>query len=516
MKNKIIHFDVESAELMEEDPTSRFAWAKIQAFSSGENRHNLICDEDTLERTSKTIYNTPVMYEVRYGNDFGTHTEPGKSMIAGFVVPNSAEFIRLPDGRLSMTILSRIWKMYAPKAMEIFKRGNSKKVSVEMELLDSEPMENGWTKMKDFVYTGVQLLGDMVVPASPSAHAVMLSFSDAKKKYEEDLRIESSPYKNIDFSIPQNVKDNASSAISTYKDGEQEATATALSVGKYLTNNSTASPEKLKSIHKYLSKNIKDPKKYLSCLMYGGSEGLDWVDSIISKMDQEELKNKEEKVDGLEEKEVLMEAPEEEKTEQMSEEEAPEVEKPEDEKEEEREESEEKEDEEEEEEAEMSLDTNLDIAAILAMLENETEDYQELVDGHKAGNPNFAKICNGLYGKICKMQAKMAEVEEQNKAYMAENESLKSFKAQYEQREFNFAVERVLSEVSNIMPVAKIQEQREDALNFDLSSLDAWENKTKAIAFSYAKDVKKPDGHTRVGLPFGNTDAKANSSIWKR
>ena len=64
LSDSILRFQVEDAELIEEDASSRFAWARIQAFSSGPNRHDLICDEETLERTAKTIYNTPIMYSV--------------------------------------------------------------------------------------------------------------------------------------------------------------------------------------------------------------------------------------------------------------------------------------------------------------------------------------------------------------------------------------------------------------------------------------------------------------------
>ena len=508
-----INFEIESAEVIQDNKSSQFATARLRLFSTGPNRHNMTCTEDILKKTASSAYEKPVIFEMRYGGDFGTHSD--KTVPAGFIVKDSAEFEMQEDGRLALFVVGKVWKMYSGKFLEVFKnkKKDKSKLSVEMELLDYEEKEDGMIEMKNFEYTAACILGDMVTEASPGAEIQMLSFA-----YEEAYKKEFEMYKNIDFSIPRNVKDNVSSAIDLYRDGEQEVTATSLSVGKYLINNSMASPEKLKNIQKYLSKNLKDPKKYLSCLMYGGKEGLDWVSGIIEKMDQEELENKEEKVDGLEEEKIQMEEPTEEKVE-MSEEEKPEDEKPEDSKEEDSKEEDREEEEEDEEEnkAEMSLDTNLDVAAILAMLENETEDYQELVDSHKNGNMDFAKVCNAMYGKMQKMQAQMAETEEKNRAYMAENESLRSFKAQYEEREFNFAVERVLNEVANVMPSDKIKEQREDSQNFDLYSLDAWENKTKAIAFSYAaKDVKKSDGVTRVGLPFTNTDAKTNASIWKR
>ena len=53
--------------------------------------------------------------------DFGTHTEPDKNLIAGFVIPKSQEFFQLEDGRTGVSVLAKIWKRYASKAMDIFK-----------------------------------------------------------------------------------------------------------------------------------------------------------------------------------------------------------------------------------------------------------------------------------------------------------------------------------------------------------------------------------------------------------
>ena len=53
-----------------------------------------------------------------YG-DFGTHAEPEDSLIAGFVVPDSAEFSDLEDGRVGLNIIAKLWKRYAPKFFNI-------------------------------------------------------------------------------------------------------------------------------------------------------------------------------------------------------------------------------------------------------------------------------------------------------------------------------------------------------------------------------------------------------------
>ena len=50
--NRIVNFDIDSAEIINDDPTSQFCIAKIQAFASDKNRHDLFCSEETLKRTS--------------------------------------------------------------------------------------------------------------------------------------------------------------------------------------------------------------------------------------------------------------------------------------------------------------------------------------------------------------------------------------------------------------------------------------------------------------------------------
>ena len=96
---KHINFEVENFDVIGENPDSQFATAKVRAFSSGENRHSMTCEESVLQATAPSIFNKPILYSFsKLFQDFGTHTEPGEALIAGFVVPDSAEFERLPEG----------------------------------------------------------------------------------------------------------------------------------------------------------------------------------------------------------------------------------------------------------------------------------------------------------------------------------------------------------------------------------------------------------------------------------
>ena len=596
-----LNFDIESAEMMEDDPTSRFAWAKIQAFSSGGNRHDLICDVDTLKKTAPTIYNTPVLYNVvPYTNDFGTHTDPGKSMITGFVVPDSAEFIELPDGRTSLNILARIFKRYVPKVMELFQRDNERKVSVEMELLDSQDMGSGLTKMIDFVYTGIQILGTTVREASPGANMTFLSFSEAKKEYDEALRLEFGKYDDIDFTIPEDIKNTCMKALDMHKQ-YGGATSVALASARNVIKNSTISPDRVRNIFKYLDSHKSKPKNksnpdgaYISYQLHGGDKASEWSKAIVEKLDEYDSKltayfsekvtfpytstkdmnpalkgidppislgqaneiarqadavgadkggwgiaissfKKRHKVkdghwvkmdDNLEvepqKEEMSVDENKDEKVEEMAVEtpkeemaaETPAEEKKEDPKEESTETPEEEKKEEEGDKKEkMSLDAYLDVPAMLSMLDDQTEGYQELVDAHKNGaEMNYGKLCYCLYTKMCKMAEEKMALEKQSGAYMEENMSLKAFKKSVDEKDFAVIVESTLVDVSDTLSKKDIDDAREDSKNYSIETIDAWKNKTKAMAFSLVKENKpKQKG---FALPFTSEQKKSNGTIW--
>jgi hypothetical protein len=293
--NRIVNFDVDSAEVIDDDPTSQFCIAKIQAFSSGANRHDLFCSEETLKRTASTIYNTPILYDIiDYKQDFGTHTEAGQSMIAGFTVPNSAEFTRLPDSRLSLNILARIWRRYAPKVVEFFKKSNDRKVSVEMQLNESVLMDDGLTEMVDFVYTGIALLGKSVTEACEGSHMQLLSFAEEKNKYDEALAKEfSSRYDNIDFSIPSKVKENAQEGLNLRGMHDRGGNSISLSLARHLSKDEKSNPEKIKHINKVFSGNRFDDMdmelpsdSYINFMLYGGNESKVWSKDTSDKIDE--------------------------------------------------------------------------------------------------------------------------------------------------------------------------------------------------------------------------------------
>jgi hypothetical protein len=287
--HKFLRFDVESAEIVEDNPDSRFMTAKIQAFSSGENLHNLICTEETLKRTASTIYNVPVIYNIvenLNNSDFGTHTDPEKSLIAGFIVPGSATFDKLDDGRISLNVLCKLSKRYAPKVVKILeKRAGNAKVSVEMELCESSKIDEFTEEMKDFIYLAVCLLGSKFTEASPSAHLEVLSFAKENEEYRHDYELEfSNKYADIDFTIPKKVKSSAKKSLDTYKEKGNNATSISLAMGRFLAKNEKATPEKIKMMAKFF--NRKTLSDEITLGFFGGKEGARWCKEIMSAIDE--------------------------------------------------------------------------------------------------------------------------------------------------------------------------------------------------------------------------------------
>ena len=615
--NRFVNFEIDSAEVINDDPTSQFCIAKIQAFASDKNRHDLFCSEDTLKKTASTIYNTPVLYDVvGYKQDFGTHTEAGESMIAGFVVPGSAEFIRLSDSRLSLNVLARIWRRYAPKVVEFFQKSNDRKVSVEMQLIESAEMDNGITEMLDFVYTGIALLGKSVTEACEGSHMQLLSFAKEKNEYDEALAKEfSSRYDNLDFSIPSKVKENAQEGLNLRDTYDRGGNSISLSLARHLSKDEKSNPEKIKHINKVFSGNrfnemdMELPSdSYINFMLYGGNESKVWSKDVSEKIDEidskrvsyfeeiltfpytkisdanpalrgidppisvgqaneiarqadaigtDEKKNgwaiaissfkkshevkdgkwiekKSDKnmgVENLKEDNVNMDEKElkekevkatEMPKEEMAAEEKPKEESPEEEKKEQKKEgenkkespAEEKKEEVEEKKEKMSLDANLDVKAILQMLEDETEKFKEIAEGEFAkpdGEKNFYVVCSAMFAKMCKMA-------EEAKTYMAKNVELEAFKSKIEKAEFKMAVDLSLKELeANVeIPDKELETMRENSEKFTMETLDAWKNDCKAQAFPFAvKGKKGSDGVIKVGLPWIKESNKSES-VWAK
>jgi hypothetical protein len=164
-------------------------------------------------------------------------------------------------------------------------------------------------------------------------------------------------------------------------------------------------------------------------------------------------------------------------------------------------EEEKKEEKEEPKDEKMSLDANLDVPAILKMLEDETDNFKSVVEEEFAkpdGEKNFTKVVSAMYAKMCKMA-------EAAKTYLSEIDGLKKFKEDTEVREKQFEITSTMEALMAVadIPEDKKSEMEKKATEFSLENINGWKNYCKAVAFDYKKsevEDKEDDGVKRYGL----------------
>ena len=121
------------------------------------------------------------------------------------------------------------------------------------------------------------------------------------------------------------------------------------------------------------------------------------------------------------------------------------------------------------------------------------------------------------------MKAKMAElekdIESRDNIIMekdAELEELRKFKAEVEEQRKAATVESIMAECKGYMSDEQYKEMREEGMACNMSEIDGWTNKVKAVSFSAVKkNVKKNnDGLFRFAAPIDNN--KKSNSVWDR
>jgi len=280
--NEKLSFTVEDAKLIKEDPDSSFSLVSLDFFASGDNLHNLYVSEETLERTSDTIKNCPVVWKYDYfSDDIGTHD--AEEVPCG-VVPESSIITskKLDDGRTMLTTLALVWKKYSGKFLDFFKRDGDKPVSVELTVLGKGLTDKGKEELTDYKFEAVTVLGSRVQPAIPMARATVLQFA---KEYEEEYAKEfSDKYSDIDFTIPESVKKSAQKSLDHYKKNGGNTNSAHLAMARYLVKNDKISSDKIRLISTFFNRKVQ--RDSITAGFYGGKEAVSWSNEIVSKIDE--------------------------------------------------------------------------------------------------------------------------------------------------------------------------------------------------------------------------------------
>lgn len=122
------------------------------------------------------------------------------------------------------------------------------------------------------------------------------------------------------------------------------------------------------------------------------------------------------------------------------------------------------------------------------------------------------------------MKAKMAElekdIESRDNIIMekdAELEELRKFKTEVEEQRKAATVESIMAECKEYMSDEQYKEMREEGMACNMSEIDGWTNKVKAVSFSAVKkNVKKTnDGLFRFAAPIAKTN-REDEDVWTR
>jgi len=289
-------FSIDNIELLEENPDSRFSTLSLDFFASGNNLHNTYVSEETLRRTAPTIKNCPLVWKFdKLRNDIGTHDS--EEIPCGFV-PDEVEIFekKMSDGRIMLSVKAFVWKHYSGKLLEFFRRDGDKPISVEIEVLDFEELEDEIIELCDYKFQAITVLGSKIEPAIPLAHATVLKFAE---EYKRDYELEfSKKYESIDFSVPKEVKVNAQKGIDLYKEHGRGGNPVSLALARHLIKMEKTNHLKVRHMYKIFSskkfENIDEDSisdSYIGFMLYGGNEGYEWVEGVENLLDEEDAKN---------------------------------------------------------------------------------------------------------------------------------------------------------------------------------------------------------------------------------
>ena len=538
--NDVLKFSVDNIELMDNIEKSLFRKVKIKAFATGENAHTMPIEEEVLRRGANTVYNKPILWKYNpYFDDAMGHEID--EVPCGFVPKSEDNPVTFEEhnGKLYIVIYALLWTRYCGRLIEIFNRDEMKKdVSVEIAVIEDNSEEYEKTKIQDFVIAGITLLGEIINPACKGCDAELLEFSEDQKKYlnemefaENAITIDNSKESAVDggWSNPRRKLFNPISKASNSKSLLKEAYL----IGDY----DSSEPEITK--FKYPHHVIRDGKlvihqRGLEAAFQRASQqgivsgnvkshllrhyrelGLNTENFAEFNISEEDFKSyfmdnlmSESAGDlNMADEKKVEEVKETEGTEEMA------CDKSE----------------------EMACENTEDMAcenkeemcnAPVVKEEDDVDDEEDKEDEdddgeeeHKEDDTEEMSV-EEMACKLREFTEKIQKLEEENKAYMSQIESmcdyeeLKKFKADTEERQ---AREKEMAEMEQVMSEIEgrgISMSEEDKNEFmsklkEFSSIDAWSNYVKAQAFDRAENV---DGFVKIGLPYNTS--KRTGSIW--
>ena len=528
MQEYMKKFSIEDVQLYrEQDEDPDFAYVELWALAEGNNSHRNPFSKEVLERDADTFKGKFIVAKYdKFKGDVEGH-ELDESII-GYVPPNEeVEFKNKEvDGveKEFAVVKGLLSKVYAKEVVDLFRTNNSRTVSCEFSCATQYEEneygraidENGLELDVDNPVLGYHIFGITVLGLSlkPSVAGTEIKVKQFAEKCEQQSLKQFAEERKEKLKLVSHPMDKSKGAVDMGDWNGDKAKNDLLKEKNFKTLAKSVCllledgwEEKKKGALKYPVMNLKDGKWVYnaeglsSARAYGEQHDPSVDDKAISIQKRLGLYNKEDREDNMEEekklseseskdteKDVVMEEPKEEETKEMAQEDNKEEQPKEmgcdgemkemsddDSKDDDKDdEQEDKEDDDDNQEKKFSLDAYVDQVAMLAMLENETEDNKKLAD-----EVMKQMSANEIVEKFVQMAKENAELK------------IEKEKSDKEKRDKKFSA--IMASVKEDLDAKLFSELSEEGKDLTLEQLGAFENKVKAFAYEATKNNIRKD-----------------------
>ena len=543
MQEYMKKFSIEDVQLYrEQDEDPDFAYVELWALAEGNNSHRNPFSKEVLERDAHTFKGKFIVAKYdKFQNDTEGHELD--EIIIGYVPPNEElEFKNKEvDGVEKEFVVAKgvLSKIYAKEVVDLFRTNNGRTVSCEFSCA-TQYEENEYGKAIDenglemdvnnpvlsYHIHGITVLG---LKYNPSVAGTEIKVKQFAEKCEQQSLKQFAEERKEKLKLVSHPMDKSKGAVDMGDWNGDKAKNDLLKEKNFKTVAKSVCllledgwEEKKKGALKYPVMNLKDGKWVYnaeglsSARSYGEQHDPSVADKAISIQKRLGLYNKEDKEDNMEEekklseseskdteKDIVMEEPKEEETKEMAQEDNKEEQPKEmgcdgetkemsddDSKDDDKDDEQEDKEDDDDKEKKFSLDAYVDQVAMLAMLENETEDNKKLAD-----EVMKQMSANEIVEKFIQMAKENAELK------------IEKEKSDKEKRDKKFSA--IMASVKEDLDAKLFSELSEEGKDLTLEQLGAFENKVKAFAYEATKNKtrKEDDGIMR----FAGVDNSQNN-----
>lgn len=550
MDNKI-YFSIDDIQEVATEDSVEFAIARIAVLSTKQNSHKVNITKEILERDGKSVLGKWVIADFD-GTDVTTHTQ--NTHIIGIVPTDSnIEFVENPDGTTTMFVDAIISKLYATEIYNLFRTHNFRNVSVEMATANDRENEDGSIDIDGLNIYSICVLGISVGGSCPDANMSITRFSEkSAEEYYQNTKSFSlkqlAEQRNEKLKVTSHPIDKSKEAVDMGSWDGDKAKDDLLKEKNYKTLAKSVCllledgwEDKEKGALKYPVMNLKGGKWVYnaqglsSARAYGEQHDPSVADKAISiqkklGLYKDDDSNKEENMENKElnfssdsekDKDVIMDKDSDKEKDmacgnkdmaETSEDEKLKEEKKEEDniKDEEKKMAEESEDEKlkeekdeeddiKDEEKKFSLNAYVDEAAMLTMLENETDEMKELAD----------KVTKEFSAE--EIVSKFIEMAK-------ENAELKADKEKNDKEKTDKKFSAIMASVKEDLDEESYSKLAEEGKQLSLDQLGAFENKVKAFAYEATKKNSKNEEDNSEIMKFGssNNENEAEADVFAR